>query len=68
MKKLKAGITFIVLGNVLYVTKDFLTNILPSAFGDFTQGFMVGAGIGLNVIGIILVFIYLARTEKKAKE
>ena len=68
MKKLKAGITFIVLGNVLYVAKDFLTNILPGAFSDFTQGFLVGAGVGMNVVGIILVFIYLARVEKKVEQ
>lgn len=39
MKNLKTGITLIVLGNVLYVSKDFLTvscqvlsEILPRAF------------------------------------
>ncbi|MDD3739078.1 MAG: hypothetical protein PHP31_07270 [Lentimicrobiaceae bacterium] len=65
MKDLKLGITLIVLGNVLYVSKDFFTNILPTAFGDFTQGFLLGCGVGLNVIGIILVFVYLAKAEKK---
>lgn len=65
MKNLKLGITLIVLGNVLYVSKDLFTNILPSAFGDFTQGFLLGFGVGLNIIGIILVFVYLAREGKK---
>ncbi|MGB4655634.1 MAG: hypothetical protein WBH98_09410 [Bacteroidales bacterium] len=65
MKNLKLGITLIVLGNVLYVSKDFFTNILPTAFGEFTQGFLLGCGVGLNVIGIILVFVYLAKAEKK---
>ncbi|MGI6342457.1 MAG: hypothetical protein ACOXZ9_05715 [Bacteroidales bacterium] len=65
MKDLKLGITLIVLGNVLYVSKDFFTNILPTAFGEFTQGFLLGCGVGLNVIGIILVFVYLAKAEKK---
>ena len=68
MKNLKTGITFIVLGNVLYIAKDFLSNVLPSSFSDFTQGFLVGCGVGLNVIGIILVFVYLAKTEKRAKD
>lgn len=67
MKNLKTGITLIVLGNVLYVSKDFFDNVVPSAFGDFTQGFLLGLGVGLNVIGIILVFIYLAREGKKEK-
>ena len=39
MKKLKTGITLIVLGNVLYVSKDFFAGILPTSFGDFTEGF-----------------------------
>ncbi len=65
MRNLKTGITFIVLGNVLYVSKDFFANILKSGFADFTEGFLLGMGVGLNVIGIILVFIYLARELKK---
>ncbi|HPW66692.1 MAG TPA: hypothetical protein PLS84_06360 [Salinivirgaceae bacterium] len=65
MKNLKTGITLIILGNVLYVSKDFFDNITSSNFSDFTQGFLVGLGIGLNVIGIILVFVYLAKEEKK---
>ena len=68
MKKLKTGITLIVLGNVLYVTKDFATNVLPSSFGDFIQGLLLGLGVGINVVGIILVFMYLAKEEKKVKE
>ncbi len=44
------------LGNVLYVSSNF---------SDFSQGFLFGLGIGLNVIGIILVFVYLAREGKK---
>ncbi|MGI6478014.1 MAG: hypothetical protein ACOX0M_01070 [Salinivirgaceae bacterium] len=65
MKNLKTGITLIILGNVLYVSKDFFDNVTSSNFSDFTQGFLVGLGIGLNVIGIILVFVYLAKEEKK---
>jgi len=67
MKNLKTGITLIVLGNVLYISKDFFDNVSSSNFSDFTQGFLVGLGIGLNVIGIILVFIHLAREGKKDK-
>jgi len=52
---------------VLYVSKDFFDSVVSSAFGDFTQGFLLGLGVGLNVIGIILVFIYLAREGKKNK-
>ncbi|HHU35046.1 MAG: hypothetical protein ACOX5K_03475 [Bacteroidales bacterium] len=65
MKNLKTGITFIVLGNVLYLSKDLFSNINPSAFSDFTEGFLMGFGVGLNIIGIILVFVHMARGEKQ---
>ena len=65
MKDLKIVITLIVLGNVLYVSKDFFDSVVSSALGDFTQGFLLGLGIELNLIGIILVFIYLAREGRK---
>jgi hypothetical protein len=65
MKNLKTGITLIVLGNVLYVSKDFFDSVVSSNFSDFTQGFLLGSGVGLNVIGIILVFVYMARKGKK---
>ncbi|HKM11738.1 MAG TPA: hypothetical protein PL115_00540 [Bacteroidales bacterium] len=68
MKKLRTGITLIVLGNVLYVSKDLFANIGPNAFGEFAEGFLLGMGVGLNVIGIILVFIYLARATKKDQQ
>lgn len=68
MKKIKTGITLIVLGNVLYVTKDFASNVLPSSFGDFIQGLLSGLGLGVNVVGLILVFMFLAKEEKKIKE
>lgn len=64
MKKLKTGITLIVLGNVLHVSKDFFAGILPTSFGDFTEGFLLGLGVGLNVLGIVLAFVYLAKEAK----
>jgi len=32
---------------------------------DFGQGFLLSFRIGINVIGIILVFVYVARKEKQ---
>lgn len=68
MKNLKTGIILIILGNVLYLLKDFFDSAASSAFGDFTQGFLLGCGVGLNVIGIIFVFVYLAREGKQNKQ
>lgn len=65
MKNLKTGITLIVLGNVLYVSKDFFADITSSFFGDFTEGLLLGLGVGINLIGIILVFVYMARKGEK---
>lgn len=64
MKTLKIGITFIVLGNVLYLTKDFFAHIMPTVLSDFTQGFLGGFGVSINVIGIILILVYLAKKGK----
>ena len=60
MKTLKIGITFIILGNVLYLTKEFFAHIVPTALSDFTQGFLGGFGVSINVIGIVLILVYLA--------
>ncbi|MBP9017350.1 MAG: hypothetical protein KBG17_06395 [Paludibacteraceae bacterium] len=65
MKNLKTGITLIVLGNILYVSKGFFDNVMSSNFNDFTQGLFLGLGAGINVIGIILIFVYLAKEGKK---
>ena len=68
MKNLKTGIILIILGNILYILKDFFDSAASSVFSDFTQGFLLGCGVGLNVIGIILVFVYLAREGKQDKQ
>jgi len=68
MNKLKTGITLVILGNVLYVSKDFFCNITPSDLGDFILGLSLGLGVGINVIGIILVFVYIIRKEKKYRQ
>ncbi|HNY63632.1 MAG TPA: hypothetical protein PLH70_06880 [Bacteroidales bacterium] len=64
MKTLKIGITFIILGNVLYLTKEFFAHIVPTALSDFTQGFLGGFGVSINVIGIIFILVYLAKKGK----
>jgi hypothetical protein len=46
------------------VSKDFFAGILPTSFGDFTEGFLLGLGVGLNVLGIVLAFVYLAKEAK----
>lgn len=66
MKNLKTGIVFIVLGNLAYLSKDFLGNGGgASDFGDFTDGLLLGFGVIINIIGIIFVYIYMAKESKR---
>ncbi len=65
MNKLKTGITLVILGNVLYVSKDFFCNILPSDFGDLIQGLFLGIGVAINAVGIVLVFMHIAKEKKE---
>lgn len=65
MKKLKMGITFIIIGNVLNLFSNLFGDVGMKIFKDFVQGFLVGMSTGLNIIGIILILIYWSKTEKK---
>ena len=67
MKTLKIGITFIILGNVLYLTKEFFAHIVPTALSDFTQGFLGGFGVSINVIGIVLILVYFTKRKNIGK-
>ena len=67
MKKLKTGISLIILGNILYLSYIFFTSNETSSFGEFTKGLLLGLSVGTNLVGIILSIIYVAK-EKKEKE
>ena len=65
MKNLKTGTILIVLGNLLYVAYIFFCKSEASAFGDFSNGFLLGLSIGCNFIGIILTVAYMRKNSKK---
>ena len=65
MKKLKTGIILIVLGNIFSLVNNYFTGKETTAFGDFTQGLLLGLSVGMNLIGIILIIIYISKKEKE---
>lgn len=62
MKKLKTGISLIILGNILYLVYIFASS-KTSSFGEFSSGLLVGLSIGCNLIGIILTTSYIANNK-----
>ena len=67
MNKLKIGIFLIILGNILYLSYIFFTGNETSSFGEFTKGLLLGLSVGTNLVGIILLIIYVSK-EKKSKK
>ena len=60
MKKLKIGISLIVLGNILYLAFICFARTDGGNFDDFSNGLLVGLSIGCNFIGIILTVAYMS--------
>ena len=67
MNKLKMGISLIILGNILYLSYIPFTGNETSSFGEFTKGLLLGLSVGTNLVGIILLIIYVSK-EKKSKK
>ena len=67
MNKLKTGIFLIIIGNLLYLSYIFFTGNETSSFGEFTKGLLLGLSVGTNLVGIILLIIYVSK-EKKSKK
>lgn len=63
MNKGKSGIGLIILGNILYLVHILWKSNETSAFGDFTSGLLLGLSIGINLIGIILVVLYISNKK-----
>ncbi len=53
-------ITLIVLDNTLYMPNDYVAAIAPDPSEYFTQTLLAGLGIGVNLVGMRLVFIQIA--------
>lgn len=64
MKKLKTGISLIILGNLLYLAYMYFNGNSSSSFSDFSSGLLVWLSIGCNFIGIILTVTYMSKNNK----
>lgn len=60
MKKLKFGVSLVVLGNILYLAYIFFTG-KGSSFGEFTSGLLLGISVGISLIGIVMLIIYASK-------
>lgn len=68
MKKLKTGLSLIVLGNFLYLASTVFNENEASDLSNFTSGLLIGLSIGCNLIGIILVVSYMAEENEEIKK
>ncbi len=68
MKKLKSGISLIVLGNLLYVLYIFFCGNETSSFSEFSSGVLLGLSIGSNLVGIILAALYISSYSDDSKK
>ena len=64
MNKGKLGISMIILGNILYFTYTFFASNETTSFGEFSSGVLLGLSVGINLIGIILLILYIYDNEK----
>lgn len=64
MKNLKAGLTLIVLGNVLYMCYIYFCGNESSSISEFSSGLLLGLSIGINLVGIIISALYVKNNSK----
>lgn len=64
MKNLKAGLTLIVLGNILYICYIYFCGNESSNIGQFSSGLLLGLSIGINLVGIIISALYVKNNSK----
>lgn len=67
MKNAKTGLYLIILGNLLYVSYIFFGQNETSNLGEFTSGLLLGLSISINLVGIILSAISLAKEQENKK-
>ena len=61
----KTGILMIVLGNILYWLYTIFCGNETTAFGEFSSGVLLGLSVGINLVGIILLAIYISKGNLK---
>lgn len=64
MNKGKTGILMIILGNILYLAYTFFCGNETTPFDEFSSGLLLGLSVGINLIGVILLILYISKNEK----
>ncbi len=64
MNKGKIGLSLVILGNILYLLYTFFGNNDITSFGQFSSGVLLGLSIGINLVGIIMLLIYISKDNK----
>ena len=63
MNKGKTGILMIILGNILYLAYIFFCGNETTPFAEFSTGLLLGLAVGINLIGIILLILYISKND-----
>ena len=61
MNKGKTGILMIISGNILYLAYIFFCS---DEITPFSSGLLLGLSVGINLVGIILLVLYISKNEK----
>ena len=64
MKDLKIGTLLIILGNLLYLAYIYFCGNETTSFSEFSSGLLLGLSIGSNLVGIILMVMYMSKNNK----
>ena len=54
----------IISGNILYLAYIFFCSDEITPFSEFSSGLLLGLSIGINLVGIILLVLYISKNEK----
>ena len=63
MHKGKTGILMIILGNILYLAYIFICGNETTPFAEFSTGLLLGLSVGINLIGIILLVLFISKND-----
>ena len=63
MNKGKTGILMIILGNILYLAYIFICGNETTPFAEFSTGLLLGLSVGINLIGIILLVLFISKND-----
>ena len=54
----------IILGNILYMCYIYFNSNVSSSTNEFSSGLLLGLSIGINLVGIIILALYVKNNNK----